>query len=162
MRRLVHEFVHANRVLDLGLSHEVTQPLTCALFNALKNFGKRIQTRGDFERTVLEPHRVGRIKTNEIHFLVHVGSKILEVPFKHIRHPVPTWSHVEGEAVDLKLSSAASKCVVPFKNTHAMSGLGQVARSREAGKPGTQDQNVVAGGGVVVHGKGFSCLNNHG
>ena len=145
VRRLVHEFVHADVVLHLRLGHEVLELLACAGFNLFKDRGQGVEPRGDFERAILKPHRVGGVESNEVHFLVHVGSKILEVTFKHVRHPVPARAHVKREPFRFKFPSPAAQCVVSFQNAYAMPGFGQIACRGKAGKAGSEDQNLVGG-----------------
>ena len=145
VRRLVHEFVHADVVLHLGFGHEVLELLTCASFDVFEDLGQGVEPCGDLERTIFKPHGVGGVEANEVHFLVHVGSKILEVTFKHVRHPVPARAHVKREPFRFKFPSPSAQRVVSFHNAYAVSGFGQVACRGKASKAGSEDQNLVGG-----------------
>ena len=159
VRGLVHEFVHANVVLDLGLRHEFAEFPAGSDLDFFEDGRQRIEPGRDLKRTVLEPDGVGGVEANEVHFLVHVGSKILEVTFKHVRHPVPARAHVKREPVHFKLPRPPAQRVVAFNDAYAVSSFGQVTRRGEASKAGSEDQNLVGGrSGCCVHEDAIGCI----
>ena len=145
VRGLVHEFVHADVVLHFSFRHEVPQLFPCSCFNGLEDLSQGVKAGRNLQRPIFKPNRVGGVEANEVHFLVHVGSKILEIAFKYIGHPIPARTHVKRESVHFKLPSSAAQRVVSFHNAYAVPSFGQVARGGETGEASSEDQNLVSG-----------------
>ena len=158
VRRLVHEFVHADVVLDFGLGHERTQLVAGASLNGFEDFRQGVQSGRNFKGAVVKPDGVRRVEANKVHFLVHLRPEVCEVPFKHVGHPVPTGAHVEGEPFGFEFPSPSSKPVVPLEHLDFVACLGEVGGGRQSGESRAQNQHVVAGRRIVVHVDAFGCM----
>ena len=156
--RLGDKLAHADVVLDFRFRHEVPELLACACFNGLEDGGQCVQARWDLKRPIVKPNCVGGIQTHQVHLLVHVCTKVCEVPLEHIGHPVPTGAHVKGESFRLKLPCPASKGVVALKHANSVARLGQISGGGESCKASAQYQNVAVWRGRLVHGIAFGCL----
>ena len=158
VRGPVHEFVHADVVLDFGLGHERPELVAGARLDGLEDLRQRVQSSRNFKGAIVKPDGVRRVETNKVHFLVHIRPEVCEVPFKHVGHPVPTGAHVEGESFGFEFSCPSPEPVVPLKHLDLVACLGEVGGSRQSGEPRAQHQNVVVGRRIVVHVYAFGCM----
>jgi len=113
MARLEYKFTHTHLIFIGGLLQEVLKALAAARLIFFKKVKERLLACRYFHAiTRTKIYCIRRIHTNQLVVVLHGFAKKIEKRFEHLRHPIPTGTHIKNEAIDRKLSCAPTRTTV--------------------------------------------------